>query len=193
MQGAHFRDEYGDPRLRKSIFIPLEAGKKYKIKILAGDTYGPANVQLVWSIPRDNPAVELRNEAIEVAKKADLVVMCLGLSPRVEGEEMDVDLNGFYKGDRTTLELPKVQQELIKAIHALGKPVVLVLLNGGALAINWENENIPAILEAWYPGQAAGQAIADILFGDYNPSGRLPVTRKLHRNLFASGTALATK
>jgi beta-glucosidase len=74
------------------------------------------------------------------------------------------------------LDLPDVQQELIKEIHALGKPIVLVLLNGSALAINWENKNIPAIVEAWYPGQVAGRAIADVLFGDYNPAGRLPVT-----------------
>jgi beta-glucosidase len=94
----------------------------------------------------------------------------------MEGEEMDVTIDGFRGGDRTSLDLPKVQQDLIKSIAALGKPVVLVLLNGSALAINWEKEHIPAILETWYPGQAAGQAIADVIFGDYNPAGRLPVT-----------------
>src|SRR5688572_22090962 len=102
--------------------------------------------------------------------------MCMGITPRMEGEEMDVKIDGFNGGDRTQLDLPGLQQELIREIHALGKPVILVLLNGSALAINWENKNVNAIIEAWYPGQAAGQAIADVLFGEYNPGGRLPVT-----------------
>jgi beta-glucosidase len=102
--------------------------------------------------------------------------MFMGLSARLEGEEMDVDIEGFRGGDRTTLQLPKVQQQLIKEIHAIGKPVILVVLSGSAIALNWESQNIPAILHAWYPGQAAGTAIADVIFGDYNPAGRLPVT-----------------
>jgi beta-glucosidase len=172
----HFRDEYNDPRVRKSSLIKLEAGKKYKIKVEAGDSYGDARVQLVWSKPRANRKEELKKQAIEIANQSDAVIMCMGLTARLEGEEMDIKIDGFNGGDRTTLDLPKVQQELIKEIHAIGKPIVLVLLNGSALSINWENQNIPAILEAWYPGQAAGQAIADVIFGDYNPSGRLPVT-----------------
>jgi len=102
--------------------------------------------------------------------------MFMGLSPRLEGEEMKVAVKGFKGGDRLTLDLPETQSRFIKKIYALGKPTILVLLNGSALAINWENKNIPSIIEAWYPGQAAGTAIADIIFGDYNPSGRLPVT-----------------
>jgi len=94
----------------------------------------------------------------------------------LEGEEMDVNIEGFKGGDRTSLDLPKVQEDLIHAVAGLGKPVVLVLLNGSALAVNWEDEHIPAIVEAWYPGEEAGPAIADVLFGDYNPAGRLPVT-----------------
>src|SRR5690606_34577340 len=94
----------------------------------------------------------------------------------LEGEEMAVRVPGFAGGDRVRIDLPDFQQNFIKKIHALGKPTVLVLLNGSALAINWEKDNLPAILEAWYPGQAAGTAIADILFGDYNPAGRLPLT-----------------
>jgi beta-glucosidase len=168
----HFRDEYGDPRLRKSVPIKLEAGKKYKLKIEASETFADAQVQLVWAAPKPN----LKNEAIEIAKQADVVIMCMGLTPRMEGEEMDIQIDGFRGGDRTKLNLPAVQEQLIKEIKALGKPVILVLLNGSALAINWEDANIPAIVEAWYPGQAAGQAIANVLFGDYNPSGRLPVT-----------------
>lgn len=172
----HFRDEYGDPRLRKSVPIKLEAGKKYKFKVEAGETYADAQVQLVWDQISGAENAKLKKEAIETAKKADAVVMFMGLSARLEGEEMDVTIEGFRGGDRTSIDLPKVQQDLIKEIHALGKPVVLVLLNGSALAINWEAKNIPAIVEAWYPGQSAGEAIADVLFGDYNPGGKLPVT-----------------
>ena len=168
----HFRDEYGDPRLRKSEPIYMEAGKSYQLKVEAGDSYADAQVQLVWAAPKPN----LLQEAIDAAKGAEAVVLCMGLTARMEGEEMDIQIDGFRGGDRTKLGLPKVQQNLIKEIQALGKPTILVLLNGSALAINWENDNVSAILEAWYPGQAAGDAIADIIFGDYNPAGRLPVT-----------------
>ncbi len=168
----HFRDEYGDPRLRKSNEIKLQAGKSYKIRVEAIESFADAQVQLVWATPKP----ELKKQAIEIAKQADVIVMCMGITPRMEGEEMDVKIDGFIGGDRTRLDLPEIQQQLIKEIQALGKPVILVLLNGSALSINWENKNVNAILEAWYPGQAAGQAIADVLFGDYNPGGRLPVT-----------------
>jgi beta-glucosidase len=104
------------------------------------------------------------------------VLLFMGLSPRLEGEEMPVHVDGFKGGDRIRIDLPDFQQEFIKKIHAIGKPTVMVMLNGSAVSINWEKENLPAILEAWYPGQAAGTAIADILFGDYNPAGRLPLT-----------------
>ena len=165
-------DEFGDPRLRKTDPIQLEKGKSYKIVVEAEERYADAQVQLVWARPKP----DLKEQAIEAARQADVVVMCMGLTARMEGEEMDVEIEGFRGGDRTSIDLPEVQQELIKEIHALGKPVVLVLLNGSALAVNWADENVPAIVEAWYPGQAAGQAIADVLFGDYNPAGRLPVT-----------------
>jgi beta-glucosidase len=168
----HFRDEYGDPRLRKSVPLQLEAGKKYTIRIEAVESYADAQVQLVWAAPKPG----LKEEALNIARQADVVVMCMGLTPRMEGEEMDIQIDGFRGGDRTAIDLPAAQQQLVREIQALGKPVVLVLLNGSALAVNWENENIPAIIEAWYPGQAAGGAIADVLFGDYNPAGRLPVT-----------------
>ncbi len=130
----------------------------------------------VTGMQGNKPEDELKAEALAVAKKADVVIMCMGITPRLEGEEMRVNVEGFRGGDRIRIDLPDVQQELIKSVHALGKPVILVLLNGSAIAINWENDNIPAILEAWYPGQAGGTAIADVIFGDYNPGGRLPVT-----------------
>jgi len=168
----HFRDEFGDPRTRKSDWVTLEAGRPYELTVEAGETYADAQVQLVWAEPKPN----LRQEALAAAKAADAVVMVMGLTARMEGEEMDIQIDGFRGGDRTQLGLPAIQQQLIKEIHALGKPVVLVVLNGSALALNWEQAHLPAILEAWYPGQATGTAIADVLFGDYNPAGRLPVT-----------------
>jgi beta-glucosidase len=130
----------------------------------------------VAGIPEQKSPEELKAEAVEVAGKANVIIMCMGITPQLEGEEMRVALDGFRGGDRTRIDLPDVQQDLIKAIYALGKPVILVLLNGSALAVNWEKDNIPAILETWYGGQAAGQALADVIFGDYNPGGRLPVT-----------------
>ncbi|OIR14181.1 xylan 1,4-beta-xylosidase precursor [mine drainage metagenome] len=129
----------------------------------------------ISSLKKDS-VEKIKQKAIEVAKQSDVVILCMGLSPNLEGEEMNVAIDGFKGGDRTKLDLPSSQEELIKEIKSLGKPIVLVLLNGSALSINWENKNIPAIIETWYPGQAAGTAIADVLFGDYNPAGRLPVT-----------------
>jgi beta-glucosidase len=109
-------------------------------------------------------------------KNADLIIYVGGISPRIEGEEMDVNVPGFYKGDRTSIMLPQIQTDLLKALKATGKPVVFVMMTGSAIAIPWESENIPAILNVWYDGEFAGKAIADIIFGNYNPSGRLPVT-----------------
>ena len=154
------------------IKIKLTAGKPYKIKVEYIEKYGDAGIKLIWDVPGKN----LKKEALDIAKQADAIVMFMGLSPRLEGEEMKVEVTGFRGGDRLTLDIPAIQTDLIKSVKALGKPVVLVLLTGSAVSINWENENIPAILEAWYGGQAAGTAIADVLFGDYNPAGRLPVT-----------------
>ena len=102
--------------------------------------------------------------------------MVLGLSPRLEGEELPVQVPGFDRGDRTDLALPAEQDALLRAVVATGRPVVLMLLNGGALAVGWAAEHVGGIVEAWYPGQAAGDALADVLFGDANPGGRLPVT-----------------
>jgi len=109
-------------------------------------------------------------------KDADVIIFAGGISPQLEGEEMPVNAPGFNGGDRTTILLPAVQTELMKALKSTGKPIVFVMMTGSAIAIPWENENIPAIINAWYGGQSAGTAIADVLFGDYNPAGRLPVT-----------------
>jgi beta-glucosidase len=131
-------------------------------------------MRLVWSVP--GRAKNLLQEAVAAARQADVVVLAMGLSPRLEGEEMRVPVEGFEGGDRLTLGLPPVQEELMQRIAALGKPTALVLLNGSAVAVNWAADRVPAIVEAWYPGQAGGTAVADVLFGDYNPAGRLPVT-----------------
>jgi beta-glucosidase len=169
----HFRDEFPDPRLRESREpVYMEAGKRYRIRVDARESYGDAQIRLLWA-----PAgIDYISEAVTVADEADAVVLVLGLTPRIEGEEMPVSIEGFYGGDRTSIDLPAPQQHLTERIVALGKPTVLVLINGSALAVNWADEHVSAILEAWYPGQASGTAIADVLFGDYNPAGRLPVT-----------------
>jgi len=152
--------------------VELEAGRLYPIQLEYVNNGRDPQAQLLWAAPY--PAYEA--QSLEVAKKAQVVVMVMGLSPTLEGEEMPVKFEGFAGGDRTDIKLPGTQERLLKKIVALGKPVVLVLLNGSAVAINWANDNVPAIVEAWYPGEEGGTAIADVLFGDYNPAGRLPVT-----------------
>jgi beta-glucosidase len=116
------------------------------------------------------------NTVANKIEDADVIIFAGGISPQLEGEEMPVNAPGFNGGDRTSILLPAVQTELMKKLKSTGKPVVFVMMTGSAIAIPWENENIPAIINAWYGGQAAGTAIADVLFGDYNPAGRLPVT-----------------
>lgn len=123
------------------------------------------------------PPVEvLRQQAVAAAKQADVVVAIVGISPRLEGEEMPIHIPGFDGGDRTTLDLPDVQQQMLQAVAATGKPLVVVLMNGSALAVNWSQQRANAILEAWYPGARGGEAIVNTLFGKNNPAGRLPVT-----------------
>jgi beta-glucosidase len=130
------------------------------------------NVSLQW-LP---PAQPLLNAAIAAARQADVVVAFVGLSPDLEGEEMNVHVQGFDGGDRTDIGLPEVQEKLLEAVKATGKPLVVVLTSGSAIAANWANEHADAVLEAWYSGEAGGTAIAETLAGANNPSGRLPVT-----------------
>jgi beta-glucosidase len=115
-------------------------------------------------------------EAIDAAKNADVVVAVVGITSKLEGEEMKVDEPGFKGGDRTSLDLPKPEEALLEAVAATGKPVVVVLTNGSALGVNWAKEHANAILEAWYPGEEGGAAVAETLSGHNNPGGRLPVT-----------------
>jgi beta-glucosidase len=164
--------EFPDPRLAQTDTLRLEGGRAYRLRVDGEESYGEAQLQLLWAPPHDM----LEAEAVQAAQQADAVVLFLGITARMEGEQMPVQLDGFRGGDRTSLDLPAAQERLLERVVALGKPTVLVLLNGSALAVNWAQEHVPAIVEAWYPGQAAGTAIADVLFGDYNPGGRLPVT-----------------
>ncbi|SFD93422.1 glycoside hydrolase family 3 C-terminal domain-containing protein [Flavobacterium phragmitis] len=116
------------------------------------------------------------NKLVERHKNADAFIFAGGISPQLEGEEMPVDAPGFKGGDRTSILLPEVQTKLLQALESSGKPVIFLMMTGSAIAVPWESENIPAILNIWYGGQAAGKAAADVIFGDYNPAGRLPVT-----------------
>jgi beta-glucosidase len=153
--------------------VHLEQGKKVHLKVGYGQgSAGPLQAQLIWAKydPKPNP------EAIESAKNADVAVLILGITSELEGEEMPVSEEGFKGGDRVSINLPKPEEDLLEAVSATGKPVVLVLTNGSALAVNWANEHVNAILESWYPGEEGGTAIAQTLSGKNNPAGRLSVT-----------------
>ena len=163
-----------NPRMQsKSATLDLEAGKARDLKLEYFEDIRDAEVRLAWRLPGAKPPFE---EALDAAKAADVVVFVGGLTGDVEGEEMKVNYPGFSGGDRTDLHLPATQQKLLEALQATGKPVVLVLTTGSAIAVDWAKEKLPAILVAWYPGQRGGDAVADVLFGAANPSGRLPVT-----------------
>ncbi len=130
------------------------------------------------AMPKEHPEFDPASfkPAVAKASEADVVLYFGGISGELEGEEMPVLIEGFNGGDRTRIELPPVQTALLKELHATGTPVVFINCSGGAMAFPWEAENLPAILQAWYPGQAAGTAVANVLFGEANPSGKLPVT-----------------
>ena len=155
----------------------LEAGKAYDFRIEAYNKHEAfANAKatiggLTWSLPSQRG-----DEAVAAARAADLVVFVGGLSPRIEGEEMRVVADGFAGGDRTSLDLPAPQQALLERVAAAGKPVVLVLMSGSAVSINWADQHLPAIIETWYPGEEGGNAVAGLIAGDFSPAGRLPVT-----------------
>ena len=156
----------------KTCQVELQAGRLYSIQLDYTNRGLDPQVHLLW----ERPDTDLLPAALEAADRADVVVLALGLSPAVEGEEMPLQVEGFAGGDRTDIVLPAAQVKLMQAIHALGKPTVLALTGGSAIAVPWAAEHLPAILQAWYPGQAGGHALADVLFGEVNPSGKLPVT-----------------
>ncbi len=142
------------------------------LKLEYAQGVGPVQVALEWR----TPPVEAHAEALAAAREADVIVFVGGISAQLEGEEMEVDYDGFTGGDRVGIELPELQQRLLERLRATGKPVVFVNLSGSAVAMPWAAENLAAIVQAWYPGQAGGTAVADVLLGNYNPAGRLPVT-----------------
>ena len=158
----------GDPR---HIVTPLEGIKK----AFADTEVNYAKGCNVIDTPGYQKQKEFE-EALAIAAKAEVIVFVGGISPRLEGEELKVKVPGFLGGDKTDLNLPTIQTQLLMELKKLGKPIVLVLLNGSALSINWENENMAAIVETWYGGEKGGAALADVLIGNYNPAGRLPVT-----------------
>jgi beta-glucosidase len=143
------------------------------------------NIEVVYdpgcplALERDGtgqPDAQAWTRTVSTAWMSDVIIYVGGISPKLEGEEMKMDLDGFSGGDRTAIELPAVQNELLEALQGAGKPVVFVNCSGGAIAMPWAVTNLPAILQAWYPGEQGGRAVADVLFGDANPAGRLPVT-----------------
>ena len=156
--------------------LHAEAGKNYDIVVEYVQCKGNAtfHFDVVHKQPFD------LHQLIEKARQADAVVFVGGLSPRLEGEEMKVDLPGFSGGDRTSIELPVAQREAIQALSVARKPIVMVNCSGSAIALEPETKNCDAILQAWYPGEEGGRAVADVLFGKVNPSGKLPVTFYRH-------------
>jgi beta-glucosidase len=157
----------------RSATVELQTGHDYALRVDYRHGEHDAELRLAWRVPGSKPP---REAALEAARQADAVIFVGGLTSDVEGEEMDVNYPGFAGGDRTDLRLPRPQRELLQALQATGKPVVLVLTSGSALAVDWAQQHLPAILLAWYPGQRGGNAVADVLFGDADPAGRLPVT-----------------
>jgi beta-glucosidase len=153
--------------------LHLEKGRFYSLKIEYFQNIRISEARLIWSLPGGEEA-----QAFDAARNADLVIAVMGLSPRIEGEEMKVSADGFSSGDRTRIDLPAPQEQLLERVASAGKPTILILTNGSALAVNWAdaNPNISAILEAWYPGGQGGAAVAEALAGDFSPAGRLPVT-----------------
>ena len=158
-----------DPNVQTAS-VSLEKGHRYPLKVEF--LKGAFHIKMVWQPMGKDPMVE----ATSAAQKADVVVAVVGITSRLEGEEMKVDVPGFRGGDRTSLNLPEEEQALLGALKGTGKPLVVVLMNGSALAVNWANDHANAILDAWYSGEEGGTAIGETLAGVNNPAGRLPVT-----------------
>ena len=173
LDGQNVTNAFGAESETKLGRVHLEAGKPASLVVQY--TPGPSGertARLVWS------KVDLKPQqaAIDAARNADVVVAVVGITSELEGEEMQVQEEGFKGGDRTSIDLPKPEEELIESLGAAGKPLVIVLTNGSALAVNWAKEHANAILDAFYPGEEGGTAVAETLSGRNNPAGRLPVT-----------------
>ena len=152
--------------------VHFEKGEKAALEVSYGIMNGRPRAQLIWAKVNSAPSPE----AVAAAREADVVIAVVGITSELEGEEMPVEVPGFSGGDRTSIDLPEPEEALVEAVAASGKPLVVVLMNGSALAVNWASEHANAILEAWYSGEEGGNAIADTLGGKNNPGGRLPVT-----------------
>ncbi len=153
--------------------VHLEKGQKVALTVQYGHTgAGSPFAQLIWAPVNNAPSPD----AVAAARNADVVIAAVGITSSLEGEEMPVNEPGFLGGDRTSLDLPAPEEALVEAVAATGKPLVVVLMNGSALAVNWINDHANAILESWYSGEEGGAAIAETLSGRNNPAGRLPVT-----------------
>jgi beta-glucosidase len=152
--------------------VHLDKGQKVPLAVTYRNMGGQIHAELIWARATNAPSPE----AIAAARNADVVIAAVGITSQLEGEEMPVTEPGFLGGDRTSIDLPEPEEALIEAVAATGKPLVLVLMNGSALAVNWASEHANAIIEAWYSGEEGGGAIAETLSGKNNPAGRLPVT-----------------
>lgn len=156
----------------KQFTLSTKKDSTYLIVVEYYQTEGTASIRLQSGHYEKTDINALKNRLQDV----DAIVVLGGISPQLEGEEMKVDYPGFNGGDRTSILLPAVQTQLLQQLQQTGRPVILVMMTGSAIATPWESSNLPAIVNAWYGGQSAGTAVADVLFGDYNPAGRLPVT-----------------
>jgi len=152
--------------------VHLEKGHKVGLEISYGTRNSAPHAELIWAKAING----VPSEAIAAAKNADAIIAVVGITSQLEGEEMPVNEPGFLGGDRTSIDLPQPEEELVESIAAIGKPLAVVLMNGSALAVNWINEHANAVLEAWYPGEEGGAAVAETLSGKNNPAGRLPLT-----------------
>lgn len=162
---------------RVSIPVKVKADEAVQFKLDYRQNEDVASLQFDL-----NSTVQMSMETVkQQIAQADVVVYVGGISPRLEGEEMRVEVDGFKGGDRTHIELPKVQRDFLAEIHGMGKPLVFVNCSGGAVGLVPETQSCDAILQAWYGGEQGGTALADVLFGDYNPSGKLPLT--FYRNV----------
>ena len=162
----------GEPQPVFDVDIPDTHPHSIRVQYVFKAPLLGAGVTVEWRAPAD----VLRDEAVRAAKDSDVVLAFVGISPNLEGEEMPVHVSGFDGGDRTDIDLPETQRDLLEAVAATGKPVVVVLMSGSAMAMDWSETHAAALLEAWYPGEAGGEAIANILTGRTNPSGHLPIT-----------------
>ena len=161
---------YSDTSKTRLKTLHLEAGHAYSVKIECSQEGSAGLAKLVWHSPGET------DDYSDLVSKADVIIAVLGLAGELEGEEMPIHIEGFSGGDRTSLDLPRAQEQMLEKLAASGKPVVLILMNGSALSVNWADQHVPAILEAWYPGEEGGTAVAEALAGDFSPGGKLPLT-----------------